>query len=185
MKMKDLYEARRYSFWDMVDHYDLKDEASTINDLALPWINDNRPGKISSMARNPKYRLVSHLKLFMKMKGQRNFAEKFTTPKQFEAALNQPVQLWRGGGGEYDPDYPTTRSWTSFTADERQLKTFSQYDGTYATSGLPGQRLAQRSDSWEVALTLPLKDTLLYLPNGYDDEVIVSNKDAKNAQVIS
>jgi len=175
--------VKRYSYWDMIEHYGLEEEAATMNDLALPWLNDNRPGKISSMARKPGYRLLSQLRLFMKLAGHRNYSNKVVTPKQFEAALNKPIQLWRGGGGEYDPDYATTRSWSSFTADERRVKTFSQYDGTYGTN-MPGQRLSTRDadDSWEVALTLPLKDILLYLPNGYDEEVIVSNKNAKHAQ---
>jgi hypothetical protein len=169
----------------MVAHYGLEEEAATMHDLTLPWINDNRPGKISSMARKPGYRLLSQIRLYMDIAGYQNYSHKLMSLKKFEAALNQPVQLWRGGGGDYDPDYQTTRSWTSFTADERRVKTFSQYDGTYGGT-TAGTRLYQRKegDSWEVALSIPLKDILLYLDAGPDDEVIVSNKDAARAQQV-
>jgi hypothetical protein len=107
-----------------------------------------------------------------------------TTVEHFEAALNQPIPLWRGGGGDYDPEFRNPRAWVSFTADERRVKTFSHYDGTHGGS-TPGTRLQVRRDNWEIKLDLPLKDILLYLEGGGDSEVIVSKKDAKRAQMES
>ncbi len=184
MRLLQLFEARKYSYWDLIEHYGLRDKHEGMHDMTLSWINDNRPGNINKMVRDPGYQLISHITLFFDVVlGVNQRMDKVTTPEQFEAALSKPIPLWRGGGAEYDPDYPTKRPWVSFTADESRVKTFSQYDGTQGGS-TAGTRLQTRNQSWEVALQLPLGKTLLYLPAGDDTEVIVSTKDAANAQLV-
>lgn len=175
----------KYNYWDLIEHYGLKETAdpNKTGDLTLPWINENRPGNINKMVRDPNYRLASQIKFyFSHILNVQNFARKATTPEQFEAALDTPIQLWRGGGGDYDPARKYPRPWTSFTADKRRVKTFSQYAGTHSSSAF---MLPERTRYWEVELTIPLKDMLLYVSYGNDEEVLVSTKDAKNAQLIT
>jgi hypothetical protein len=175
----------KYSYWDLVEHYGLTKlaEWSRNSDEMLPWINNNRPGNVNKAVRDPERRLLSHIRFYFEhILNVSNFSRKVSTPETFEAALNTPIQLWRGGGGEYNPDYEYRRAWTSFTADERRVKTFSQYVGTSAS---PVFMLPERSKYWEVSLTIPLKDILLFIHAGMDEEVIVSTKDARNAKVVS
>jgi len=66
--------------------------------------------------------------------------------------------------------------------DKRRVKTFSQYAGTHAS---PAFMLPERSRYWEIELTIPLRNVLGYIGAGGDAEVLVSAKDAKNAQLIT
>ncbi len=184
MRLIQLFEARKLTAWDLMAHYDVVDEAQATHDLMLPWVNNNRPGNITKMARDPKFRLAGQIRYYFKfILGVRNMMKPATTVEQFEAALNKPIPLWRGGGGNYDADFKSPRTWVSFTADERRVKTFSHYDGTHGGSS-PGRMLQVRRDNWEIKLDLPLKNILLYLDGGGDSEIIVSKKDAKSAQLI-
>ena len=183
MRLIHFFEARKLTAWDLMAHYDVVDEAQATHDLMLPWVNNNRPGNISKMARDPKFRLAGQIRYYFEyIIGVRDMSKPATTVEHFEAALNQPIPLWRGGGGDYDAEYKSPRTWVSFTADERRVKTFSHYDGTHGGSSA-GTRLQVRRDSWEIKLDLPLKDILLFLQGGGDSEIIVSKKDAKNAQL--
>ena len=66
--------------------------------------------------------------------------------------------------------------------DKRRVKTFSQYAGTYAS---PAFMLPERTRYWEIELTIPLRNIVGYIGVGGDAEVLVSAKDAKNAQLIT
>jgi hypothetical protein len=170
------------SYWDLVDYYDLKDAADKLHDASLPWINRNATSAIARLATNKKMRLLSKLKLFCSLEGPRSYSDKWTTPEVFEHVLHQPVTMWRGGGGVYDPNYAYPLPWTSFTVKEARSETFSKYDGTRATRTF---RLPLRDQYWIIKLTIPLDSILLYLPHGSDEEVIVSTEIARAAELVT
>lgn len=170
----------KMSFWGLAEHFGVEKTASDMNDATLPWINNNSRSRMDKLVGNKKMRLASKLKLFMTLKGHGNYGTPVATPAEFEQALREPVTLWRGGGGVYDPAR-YQGPWTSFTAKEGRAETFSKYDGTYATRAF---RLPLRDQYWIVKLTIPLDDILMYLPHGSDEEVIISTEDAKKAEVV-
>jgi len=169
------------SYWDLVDHFGLKDAADKLHDASLPWINRNAPAAITRLAANKKMRLLCKLNLFCTLEGPRNYSQAWATPEMFEQSLHKPVTMWRGGGGVYDPDHAYSLPWTSFTVKEGRAQTFSKYDGTRATRTFS---LPLRDQYWIVKLVLPLDSILLYLPHGSDEEVIVSVEDARKAEVV-
>lgn len=168
-------------FWELAAHYGVDDAASNMHDASLPWINRNMASCVTRMAKNKKMRLASKIKLFWNLNGPSNYGTKFASPEMFEEALSQPVTMWRGGGGVYDPDYAYPNPWASFTIKEKRVETFSKYNGTYA---MRAYRLPERDQYWVVKLVLPLKDILLYLPHGNDEEVIISSDDARRAELV-
>ncbi len=185
MRIRELYEnPELLDAWELFDHYDLDhDDKHNMDDVTLGWINRNKPGCISSGIRKREWRQMSHIMFWMKnIKGLDNWGVEFATPEEFEAALDSPITLWRAGGGVYDSDFANPRSWVSFTPDQRRIETFFKYDATYASRAyrLPERRGA----AWVVELNCKLKDILLYLPHGQDDEVIISKKLAATARVI-
>lgn len=169
------------SYWDLVRHYKLGSAAESLHDATLPWINYNDHRRITKLVTNKNMRKLSKLRMFTEMHVQ-NFAQPFATPAQFEAALSQPITMWRGGGDVYDPAHEYRHGWTSFTTKEGRAETFSKYDGTRA---MRSYRLPLRDQYWVVKLTIPLDSILLYLPHGNDQEVIVSADDARKAQVVT
>ena len=169
------------SFWDLVAHFNVGDAADKIHDATLTWINHNARGRMDKLVNNKKMRLISKIKLFCALHGPRNFSQKWATPEQFVAALSQPVTMWRGGGGQYNPDFAYRSPWVSFTINKARVETFSKYDGTQATRTF---RLPERDQYWITELTIPLDSILLYLPHGNDEEVIVSTDVARHAKVI-
>ena len=185
-----LYEfEENKSFWDLVKYYELGNVNNKFHDSSLPWINNNRPGVINSLLKDPKNNLLSKIYFFITYlpssrykTGHRDFGEKVTTLAEFESALSNNMTVWRGGGGLYDPTYSQLkRSWVSFTAKRERANTFSKYDGTYSSKAY---MLDTRDSYWIVQLETTLNEILLYLPFGCDEEVIVSKKDAKNAKLI-
>jgi hypothetical protein len=173
------------SIWDLLNHYKAEEARLRFHDAVLPWINRNAVTCINRASRNRKFQTSSRIVFFANeiMKVQ-NWATPFATPEMFEAALDTPIKLWRGGGGVYDPQHidRQNRDWVSFTARRDRCATFTTYDGTHATRGyvLPKRKGAW----WIVELTLPLRDILLYLDGGNDDEVIVSKTMAAQARVV-
>ncbi len=175
-------ETGLYSYWDLVEHYGLDDEASEIHDAAIPWINQNNWRCISKMRKNEGLKKVARIQFFIKhvLKAD-NYGRKITTPEEFEAAQDADVKIWRGGGGKFDPDFKLGHPWVSFTANRERANTFSVYDGTYAMRVF---ELPKRDEYWIVEADIRLKDVLLYLPQGYDEEVIVDKKVLRSAKII-
>jgi hypothetical protein len=169
------------SFWDLAAHFGVDEAASKIHDATLSWINYNSRGRVDKLVNNKKMRLVSKIKLYCTLHGPKNWSQKWTTPEQFKEALSQPVTMWRGGGGTYNPDHAYHSPWVSFTISKDRVATFSKYDGTRAMKTF---RLPERDQYWITELTIPLDNILLYLPHGGDEEVIVSADDARKAKVI-
>lgn len=172
----------RMHMWDFIKYYDIREAKAEFHDAMLPWINNNQPRCIDQGIKRDDYRLLSKLTFWKDwIVGEPNWAKEFATLEDFEAALSTPITLWRGGPGIYDPDL-FYRNWVSFTARRERTKTFTHYNGTYASrSPILGQR---HGAYWVVELTLPLNSILLYLNQGSDQEVIVSKKDAQRAEVI-
>ncbi len=171
-----------YSYWDLVRYYGVEREAQAYHDKIIPWVNRNNRESIDRLIANPKYRLVSQLQFFVRiLKKHQNFGDKWTTPQEFEAAANDPITLWRGGGKIYDPKLDAGEGWRSFTASRRRATAFSVYDGTHATRAFV---LPKRDQYWVMELTVPLKDILLYIDGGGDEECIVSKEDARRGEII-
>jgi len=168
------------TYWDLVSHFKLEGATDRMRDATIPWINHNDWRRIDKLITNKNMRMASKLRLFVDLLGVTNMSTKFATPERFKKALSQPVTLYRGGGGVYDPE-GSPRAWTSFTTNEKRVETFSKYDGTRAVRAFS---LPMRDQYWIVKILLPLDRILLYLPHGSDDEVIISTEDAKHATVI-
>jgi hypothetical protein len=188
MRWKEIFETVTedglMDMWGLMQHYDLVDFRDKFDDATLPWLNRNARWPIDRFVKNKKARLLSMLRLWTYVTGVKNaWNTPFATPADFEAALTIPVTLWRGGGGVYDPNYAPPSPWISFTAKKGRVDTFSQYDGTYSQKGY--HVLPKRKQYWVVELTIPLNQILLYLPNGYDEEVIIGTDLAKQAKLIS
>lgn len=161
------------------------------HDMQIPWLNNNSEKAVDNMIKREDFHLLSKA-LFFKdfIAKESNYGKKVHTPEQFARSLELPIRLWRGGGGKYDPnffDIPRNswhegkiRKWSAFTATPDRAKTFSIYDGTVGKQFLD----KRRGPYWIVELTCKLDDILLYLHQGMDDEVIVSNQLAKKAKVI-
>jgi hypothetical protein len=171
----------KMSFWDLVAHYDFpEDFAEYFEDLTLPWINRNVRRGINEAVKDPQCVLWSKIELFMKLHGPHDFNEPFCTVREFELSMTEPVTLWRGGGGVFDP--ALDRPWVSFTANRRRANTFSKYEATKAAKVY---RLPTRIGPWWITeVSVPLGSILLYLRNGQDHEVIISRADAASATVI-
>ena len=184
-------EARQWklSWWDVLDYFKISDkDTDHLHDWAIPWLNDTNPKAVEKLLKEPKFSKQSQVTLafdlFLKpeYRGQRGFyGAEITTIPEVEKLLEKEVTLWRGGGGTYDKNFYKYK-WASFTHDKNRVKAFSEYDGTYSQRGYHTN--STRKEYWVVELTLPIKDILLYLPNGLDSEVIVSVEDAKQAKVI-
>lgn len=180
-----LYElAKKYSFWNLTEHYGIKDEVSNYHDLMLPWINDNREKSVNGLIRRKSFRLISKIKVYFKhILKQRDHVKKITTPEQFEKSLNSMIKVWRGGPGDFDPGYEfnTNRRWLSFTASRIRADTFSVYSGTVATHTF---MLSKNEKYWIVELDIKLDDILGYMWAGYDDEIIVPASYISQAKLI-
>jgi hypothetical protein len=173
-------QETKWDFWDFARHLGLDEFKEKFDDATINWHNRNTRTPIDRMVKNKKAKLLSMLRLWFKKDGPQMYSTPFATMDDFKQAANAPVTMWRGGGGEYNPDYPG-HHWVSFTLSERRVTTFSEYDGTRATRSY---MLPKRRQYWVVELTIPLSEILLYLPNGGDEEVIVSAETAKKAKVI-
>lgn len=172
------------SFWDAVDLLGLdKDIESEMHDKTIPWINNNSERVINTSIKNKEYSLLSKLLLFKTLfVPDTSFLSKTFNMAEFKSALNKPIKLWRGGGGTFNPDFKSERSWVPFTANKSRVETFSLYDGTRSSSEV---FLPKRDGSyWVVELKCKLDDILLYLPHGNDEEVIIPMSMLKEARVI-
>lgn len=180
--LKKFENFKLYSYWDLIEHYNLSDEAENKHDIVIDWINYNDEDSIYQLLDTPKYTLVSKIQAYFKhILKESNYANKITTPSEFETSLNNKIKIWRGGGGEYEVDYDINRDWVSFTGDKKGVGTFSKYDGTNATNSFI---LPKREKYWVIELEIKLNDILLYVPEGFDDEFIINIKDAKKSKLI-
>ncbi len=178
---EDVATSDLLDFWGLVEHFKVRAASENIHDQTIPWINYNDWRRIDKLITNKNMRLSSKIKLFTDLSDVQNYSKPFATPEMFLAALKQPVTLWRGGGGVYDPAHAYSHGWTSFTTKEGRAQTFSKYDGTRAMRAF---KLPLRDQYWIVKLTIPLDNILLYLPHGSDAEVIISAADAAHAEVV-
>ena len=171
--------------WGLLDHYGINhDLKSDWHDLGVEWHNRNSRRAIDKMISDPRMVLISRIALWAKhMAGvQYPYRDKFATPEMFEQALTQPITVWRGGGGTYDPALPLKRRWVSYTAVQSKVVTFSEYDGTRASRAYV---LPKRQTWWVAQLTLPLNKVLGYVDAGFDEEVIVPRDlSARDAKII-
>lgn len=169
------------SFWDMAKHLKLTATIEKLHDAVLPWLNRNNPACINKLIKAKGVKEATLLQLFFDMAHSNSgFSDKVATFEEFISFKNAPITLWRGGGGTYNPDY-TGNGWFSFTYNAERVKAFSQFDGTHAASS---HFSSDRSSFWEVKLTLPINQILLYIRNSTDNEVIVSAEDAKRATLL-
>lgn len=172
---------KKLDYWEMVAHYKVDKEARVIYDIWVNWHNRNNEKTIYRLLKNPKYKIVSYLKFYMKIiLKKQNCREKIFDIKEFEKTLNNSITIWRGGGGKYNKNYQYKKDWLSFTASRRRADTFSIYNGTYSSRSF---MLDKNYHYWIMELTLPLRDILLYY-NVQDDEVIISTKDLNKAKLI-
>jgi hypothetical protein len=169
------------SFWDLAATLKLTKEAQAFHDAVLPWLNYNKASSLDKLITKPKYREVSKLQLYFDiLHYQSGWGKKVGSKEEFEHFKKSPITLWRGGGGQYDSGF-TGNGWFSYTYKEERVKTFSHYNGTRASRQFG---LDKRSQFWEVQLTIPVDQILLYLHAGTDSEVIVSAADSAQAKVI-
>jgi hypothetical protein len=168
----DLSQANTpMSFWGLADLLGLKQYAENMDDLALPWLNHNKPACINKMLNDTKYHQASLLKLYWDTQFKhKSWTDPIGSYAGLKAFLASPMTFWRGGGGEYDPNY-TGNGWFAYTYSRDRVQTFTDYDGTYASKS---QFLSKRQgESWVVELTIPVGEIGLYLHNSMDSEVII------------
>ena len=154
---------------------------SYMHDKWVVWHNNHTKGAILNLLKNPIFKTISHLELFFDIKFGKhtNRMEKLATLNEFEQFLESNIDLYRGGRDEYIPAYKG-KSFVSFTTSLNRLSTFSEYDGSYASSAY---MLDKNKHYWQVKLNIKVKDILLYL-DVMDCEAIVTVKDALKAKLI-
>jgi hypothetical protein len=169
------------SFWDLAKTLKLTKEVESFHDAVLPWLNSNRASSLDKLIKKPKFREASKLQLYFDiLHYHAGWGKKVGSLEEFEHFKKSPITLWRGGGGQYDPSF-TGNGWFSYTFKEERVKAFSYYNGTRASKQFG---LDKRSQFWEVQLTIPVDQILLYLHAGSDSEVIVSAGDSARASLI-
>jgi hypothetical protein len=191
MKLSHLFEERKIGFNTLlaqlfgVSEDDTFQLRSQFHEAQIPWLNNNSEIAVNRMIKREDFVLLSKA-LFYKdhhPSKNTNYFDKVHIKDKFVEALQDPIKLWRGGGGKYDPDFTfgkKKRSWHAFTATEDRAKTFSVYDGTVGKQFLD----KRKGPYWIIEVTCKLDDILLYLHQGTDDEVILSDKLARTAKVI-
>ncbi|MFA5490085.1 MAG: hypothetical protein WC284_12835 [Candidimonas sp.] len=163
---------------EMIQYYNLDDVWDKFHDKVLSWVNRNEKRTIDKLVDDKSYNLYSRINFFYN-----HFIPKRSNASvsDFEHAMTVPFKVWRGGDGIYDTKHYEDRKWISFTANERRVQTFSVYQGSYAQNTF---MLPKNDTYWIVELTITMKDILLYIDVGNDEEVIVSAGLAKTAKVI-
>jgi hypothetical protein len=158
-------------FWELAELMGLSKHAQEIDDLCLPWVNNNRPSCITKLMSNKKYREASLLKLYWEtnFKGH-SWAEPRGSYAGFQAWKASPMTFWRGGGGKYDPNY-TGNGWFAYTYKKDRVQAFTDYHGTYASQSTFLKK--RKGDSWIIELTIPVGELALYVPCSMDSEVII------------
>ena len=178
---KRLFEEELLSYWDAVEKLGVEEQAEKIHDIWINWHNRNNANAVLRIIKNKKFQLVCRLQFYLKkILNKSNFGEKVIDLKNFENSMNKQVTIWRGGSGQYDKNYKSNLPFVSFTANKERVKTFSEYQGTHTSNAF---MLDKNKQYWVVELKIPLKNILAYYDVG-DDEVIVSNEDAKKAKLI-
>jgi hypothetical protein len=129
IKLKYLFEIKNkdlMNYSEMKKHFRISDSIGSIkNDVWVDWNNKNYKSGILRILKNPKAQLLSKIQLYfsyiVNKKGLGNWGEKRSL-KGFKNALKQDIIIWRGGGGNYDPNFKH-RSFVSFTiSKERRIK---------------------------------------------------------------
>lgn len=190
MKLFELTSENLLSFWDAAEQLGLDGPYEKLHDATLPWINNNSKSSIDRVIRDKKFVDASHLLFyFKKILGSKveqfRYTDKLGTIEGFKTALDKDITLWRGGSGQFDSDFNDKRKWVSFTATRKRVNSFSVYDGTFANNRpWPDNKLEKNKHYWIIELKIPLKNILLYLPHGVDDEVIVPASSIRDAKVI-
>jgi hypothetical protein len=170
------------SYWDLVNQLGLKKHADKFHDAVLPWVNNNSPSCINKLITNKKYRELSMLDLFFQVGlHARNRGKPITTLEAFNAFRKLPITLWRAGGGHYDPSI-RGNGWFAYTFSKDRVRTFSDYEGTYASKSFSLNKRV--GNSWIIELTIPVSQILLYLQPSMDSEVIISAELSSTANVI-
>lgn len=177
-----LEEVELLSYWDLAKILEIDDAKGDLHDASLPWINKTKASCIGRLIKQKQFQTTSHVELVLReVYKEHNYGKKVMTRAGYEEGLNHVLTAWRGGGGVYDPS-KYTRSWTSFTLNKHRITTFTEYDGTYASRAYVLDK--RKGAHWVVKLQIKIKDVLLYLPHGQDDEIIVPTKLAKLAEPI-
>lgn len=171
------------NFWQLARHYGVEEDFEKLHDRAISWYNDNNVSAINRLIKSPGTVLACKIAAFKNhIKHQGNYATPIGTPEEFEAALQTPLTLWRGGQGDFDPLFKMNRSWVSFTGKKQRAYTFSKYDGSYAMNTF---KLPENERFWIIEITVPLDGILLYLSGGGDDEFVVPKSYLKTAKIVA
>lgn len=172
---------RSISFWDYAEELGLSyDLLNRYNEDEVYWHNMGRPIFLQKPIRYKKYAQLTRLKYVLDILVQESNRSHKISRKLFDNLLEQDITVWRSGRGTYDSDYDYgSRKWLSFTATKERTVAF----GKHAESDRVYNKRTWEH-YWVLELTLPLKNILLFSDVGWDDEVIVSMKDAQRAKLI-
>lgn len=171
MKLFELTDKKK-TFWEVLPDLGIdEDVVGEFHDKQLPWVNSNSATAVDKLIKIESYRTISQLRIYVKhVLKKQNFADKVLTAKQFLKALDTPIKVWRGGSGVFNPALPN-RNWVSATLSKDRANTFSMYDGTNASRAVFLQK--RSAGYWIVEIECKLKDILLYMHAGPDNEVII------------
>lgn len=179
IKEKKLKESELINYWDLVEKLGITKEAEAIGDIWIKWHNSNSRSAVDKIIKSKKYSEVCKVLLYKdQIKQVSNYMFKELSLDEYKKSLDEKITVWRGGSGKYNKDFST--DWVSFTANEKRVKTFSEYSGTNVSRAYS---LDKNKHYWVIKLTVKLKDILAYYDVG-DSEVIISSDLANKAKLI-